>query len=775
MKRLIVLGADRGRLLLILLLVAASVLVGAIATTTATMEWLADRSHPQADRTYRLSARAKNSLDAEYTSLTPRRLADRLGATRAQTVTAVVPLEVGVRTSEDAPLSALRVLYVDEHFPEVFSYGVTRATLDAMTQSGGVLLTSSAAARLSVRVGQELVLVDERQPVAGILTLPPNRSHLEFDAIAPLSQLHAVENPQLAGVTVIAAPDAATYAVADASALGALKTQAEAALRDIDGYEQEVLLEPLTGLRDAPMRAGDPPTRIVQGARLQELVAASAIAILAMFGAASSLPLLFVGILERQRRVLGLLATLGDSRARLIRRFAVEVFVALAAGLMLGIILCIGLLVVGGAKGLLSDVGPAALVTALGVSGLTILLAAALTLSLAWRRLHGSIIDLLERRDPGDRPARSVLAPVALQAALAFVVIGSAALIADYLNTASHSGRAYADVWSIEMTNPDAAGALISRLQDSPIIDTVQASAWRPYGVLGSTFDVSIPGHLGKTALTSILVARGDLGDVLGQRIVSGSDLAGLPASPCRILINEILASRLSLRPEEAVGQTVQVGGILGNSDCVVQGVVANQRFSTGRAALTPVVHMLAGPTYPNYRDNYLLIRTAPGVNAEALRGLVGTGTTDNLDPVQLGSIAREAYRVESRLLQNLILSALAMLIVSVATLGSSVALSIELRTVEIGVRRALGHQWHEIMAALARPALVAMSIGAAGGALMFAVITFKWIEAYGEVVGFAPITVIVPVLCIFGAGFAALALNWFRLRRVSPAEVLRT
>lgn len=778
MSRLLILGADRARLFLIASLMAASVLVGGVATVTAVTEWLADRNHPEASRTYRISARAKGLIEGEFTSLTPRSLGDRLNAVRSQPATTIVPLEAGARSSDGSSRATLRILYVDERFPAVFDYGLTPALLADMARSGGLALTPTAAARLAARPGQEIVVAQERRFVTAILDTVPGRSHLEFDAIAPSDLLRAAQPPPgvgaSAGPVILAAADATTYTVVDEGDLGRLGVIVQALLRDLEGYEQEAVLEPLTGLRDAPPQAGDPPSRFVQSSHLQELVAASAIAFVALLGAASSLPLLFTSVLERQRRVLGMLGALGYSPGQLTRHFAREMSILLGTGLGGGWLGLAALLIAGGGDSLRSDAGMAALAAAATFTVAMTVLTATITLVLARRRFCVPIIDLLERRSDEGSGDRSILITLSIQAALSFLVIGSAALIFTYLDTTSRAGQAYAKVWAVELTNPGAAGSMLTGLEALPEVMAAEASAWRPYAVLGSTFDVSIRGQLGQNVKSSILVARGDLGEILGQTIIAGSGLENLSVSSCRIMINETLAGRLALGPADAIGQRVDVNGIFGPAECVIAGVVEDQRFGTGRAELAPTVHMLAGPAYPNYRDNYLLVRTRPGVQPAALRAALGD-PDDSLEPVQLGSIAREAYRVENNLLRGLTAAALVMLAVSIATLASSVALSLETRTVEIGVRRALGHRWREIMVAIARPALIAVGIGAGVGTLGLVVISLKWIEAYGGAVVPGLIVFATPLVGLVGSTFIALAINWIRLRRVSPAEVLRS
>ncbi len=779
MNRLLLMGADRARLALIAVLMAASAAVGATASLSAAAEWMADRDHPEAERTYRVSARATGLIEGEFTSLTPRALGDRLDAVRSLPATTVVPFEAGARSADGASQTTLRILYVDERFPEVFDYGVTAAMLADMDRSGGVMLTSKAAALLAARPGQEMVIGQDRRLIAGVLEPPMVRSHLEFDAVAPSTQLRETQAPVTpvgsAATVIVAAADATTYTVADPRSLTALVGGIATILRDLEGYEQEVALEPLTGLRDAAPRAGDPPSRFVQAGHLQALAAAAAIALVALLGAASSLPLLFAGVLERQRRVLGLLGALGHSRAQLRRRFAGEMLLVLLVGLVLGLVIFAAAVAVSGADGLRSGAGAGAFAAALGFALLITLITGAIALVLAARQIGSPIGDLLDRRTAeGARGGHSVFVTLAIQAGLSFAVIGTAALVFGYLNAASRAGEGYARVWAVEIVNPEAAGSMLAALRGAPGVVDVQASAWRPYGVLGSTFDVSIRDRLGKTVPSSILVARGDLGGVLGQGVKAGTSLKDLTASPCRILVNETLIRRLALTMADAVGSRLDVNGLFGRSECTVQGVVEDQQFSTGPSELTPAVHMLAGPAYPNYRDNYLLVRTRPEVEPDDLRALLGS-PDDSLEPVQLGSIAREAYRVENNLLRGLTLAALVMLAVSIATLASSVALSVETRTVEIGVRRALGHRWREIMVAITRPSLIAVGLGAGGGALALAGVGVKWAEAYGG--GMAPVIAgfAAAAVCLVVSTFAALAVNWFRLRRVSPADVLRS
>ena len=140
-----------------------------------------------------------------------------------------------------------------------------------------------------------------------------------------------------------------------------------------------------------------------------------------------------------------------------------------------------------------------------------------------------------------------------------------------------------------------------------------------------------------------------------------------------------------------------------GHFGCVIAGVVADARYRTARLPLSPALHILAAPSDPNFRQNYLLLAGGPDVTSGRIQALLGPGGETAL-PQQIKALERQAYRTDRRLLQALLLAAGLVFLSVSATFASAVALMIEERVVEIGIRRTLGFSWLQIGLVLMRP-----------------------------------------------------------------------
>ena len=86
-------------------------------------------------------------------------------------------------------------------------------------------------------------------------------------------------------------------------------------------------------------------------------------------------------------------------------------------------------------------------------------------------------------------------------------------------------------------------------------------------------------------------------------------------------------------------------------------GVVADARYRTARLPLSPALHILAAPSDPNFRQNYLLLAGGPDVTSGRIQALLGPGGETAL-PQQIKALERQAYRTDRRLLQALLLAA---------------------------------------------------------------------------------------------------------------------
>ena len=182
-----------------------------------------------------------------------------------------------------------------------------------------------------------------------------------------------------------------------------------------------------------------------------------------------------------------------------------------------------------------------------------------------------------------------------------------------------------------------------------------------------------------------------DVVATLGLTLIAGD---GFPQSDSYTLeqgyvylINETTVRRLGWTPEEAIGKRFN---LLGNRQGEVVGVVKDFNHSSLHDTIDPLALFIEPSNY-----EYLLVRTAPGDVAGALRGIEQAWrqyVTHRPFEYQFLDQAFDAlYRAEVQLGQ--VFGVFALLAILIACLGlfGLAAFAAEQRTKEIGVRKVLG------------------------------------------------------------------------------------
>ena len=253
---------------------------------------------------------------------------------------------------------------------------------------------------------------------------------------------------------------------------------------------------------------------------------------------------------------------------------------------------------------------------------------------------------------------------------------------------------------------------------------------------------------------------------VMGLSLIAGSDFAGLrdETAPRQAIVNQEFVRRYA--PErDPLGLRIDTRG----RQYAIVGVVKTSLYNAFGEPPTPII-------YFSYRDRpsptgEIHLRTRPGTEtavAASVRGVVR-----DLDPeLPVYDVRTLSDHVEANLIFRRIparmFAVLGPLLLLLAAIGiyAVVAYSVSLRTMEIGVRLALGATTARVMAQFVGEHLVVVTAGALTG----------WVAAFAIVIGVFGATpdrgvfVGVPAVLLV----VAAAASWWPARRVSRVDPMR-
>lgn len=251
--------------------------------------------------------------------------------------------------------------------------------------------------------------------------------------------------------------------------------------------------------------------------------------------------------------------------------------------------------------------------------------------------------------------------------------------------------------------------------------------------------------------------------DVMGLPIVAGADFASLrdDAAPRQVIVNQEFVRRYA-QGRDAIGLKIETR----SRQYTITGVAKNSLYNAFGEPPTPII-------YFSYRDRpsatgEIHLRTRPGTEtaiAMALRSAVR-----DIDPeLPVYDVRTLTDHIEANLIFRRIparmFAVLGPLLLLLAAIGiyAVVAYSVSLRTMEIGVRLALGATTRRVVALFVAEHLIVVAAGAVMG----------WVAAFAVVIlvfGAAPDVMVfagVPATLLAVAAAAA----WWPARRVSRVD----
>jgi ABC-type antimicrobial peptide transport system permease subunit len=314
------------------------------------------------------------------------------------------------------------------------------------------------------------------------------------------------------------------------------------------------------------------------------------------------------------------------------------------------------------------------------------------------------------------------------------------------------------------------AAALLERLNATPGVEAAAIASAVPLDIHGLPMRVfTLEGRpRNSDALDEALTNTVTPGyfTVMGLPILAGTDFAALrdTAAPLQAVVNQEFVRRY-LAGRDALGLRIETRG----KQYAIAGVVKNSLYNAFGEPPTPMI-------YFSYRDRpsptgEIHLRTRAGAET-AVASDVRTVVRD-LDPeLPVYDVRTLSDHIEANLIFKRIparmFAVLGPLLLLLAAIGiyAVVAYSVSLRTMEIGVRLALGATTRRVVAQFVGEHLLVVAAGALAG----------WVIAFAAVVVVlsAPLdaTVFIGVPTVLLA--VAVVASWWPARRVSRVDPMR-
>lgn len=318
------------------------------------------------------------------------------------------------------------------------------------------------------------------------------------------------------------------------------------------------------------------------------------------------------------------------------------------------------------------------------------------------------------------------------------------------------------------------AASLLERLAAMPGIESVAIAAAVPLDIHGLPMrGLTLEGRPSDEdapdeALTNT-VTRGYFA-VMGLSIVAGVDFANLrdETAPPQAIVNQEFVRRYA-PGRDIIGLGVETRA----RRYVIAGVVTDSLYNAFGEPPTPMIYL-------SYRDQpsvtgEIHLRTRAGSETAIASGI--RAVVRDLDAeLPLYDVRTLSDHIEANLIFKRIparmFAVLGPLLLLLAATGiyAVVAYSVSLRTMEIGVRLALGAPARRVVAQFVREHLVVVGAGALAG----------WVMALAAVLALFPARADVAVFASVPAGLMAVAVGaaWWparRISRVDPVQALRT
>ncbi len=492
-----------------------------------------------------------------------------------------------------------------------------------------------------------------------------------------------------------------------------------------------------------------------------------------------------------RRPELAIRASIGASRARIMRQLLTESMVLGAAGGVLGVVLAwmslrgiVRIVPMSLPPGSAATLNLHVLMFALVLSVTTSMAVGFLpALRLSSRKTGGGLAHVgVAHGSALSRRGGQVL--IAAEIALALVLVSGAALMI----------RSFSRLLAVDLGfNPAAsfvvdavpvggdAGVkaryypqLVKALREHPAVAAVGATSSLPLGGVDSVRAVIVNGEIAVVSSQEFLP---DYFQALGLKLRAGRfpSEADRTMTPPAAVLSERAALEL-FRGANAVGRIIEAGR--GGASFQVVGIVGDFRKSTPSVPARAELFILRGDKGSSGSLS-IVVRPHPGVSlrVEELRRIAQSlGTRVYVERIRRGS---DLYRlrIDRPRRQTLLLGlcgSVGLLLALVGVFGVT-AYTVARRTREIGVRMALGASRSAVVRAMLRDSMWAAAIGIVAGIGMSAAASRVIASFLFETKPRDPSTLAVAAVALAAAAFLAALLPASRAAAIDPVTVLRT
>ena len=337
---------------------------------------------------------------------------------------------------------------------------------------------------------------------------------------------------------------------------------------------------------------------------------------------------------------------------------------------------------------------------------------------------------------------------VAIQVAISLAILANALFIVQQRIAASERPSGVADEASTgyvfarplqKLSHPENLAARdrdIAALRNVPGVKSVAWTSQMPMSRSGSNGSVrTSPAQVREVAQPAIYYVSTDFVKTLGLKVIEGRDFTDADmlevdnqtadeeaSTPGAVIITEALAQALFPGESRFVGRTFLFGMGTGRPTRII-GVV--ERLQTvGAQAGVAGEHSVLEPLRISIPFGRYVIRTEPGQTEKALAASVETLRKVSTAPVRTftRTVAEDRvnrYKNEKALAWMLIAVSALLLLVTVSGIVGMTMLRVAQRRKQIGVRRALGARWRDILRYFVTENLIITTGGIAAGLLL--------------------------------------------------------
>jgi putative ABC transport system permease protein len=246
-------------------------------------------------------------------------------------------------------------------------------------------------------------------------------------------------------------------------------------------------------------------------------------------------------------------------------------------------------------------------------------------------------------------------------------------------------------------------------------------------------------------------------------------------SDPTRVVINATAVRALGWsNPAEALGRLVRFPGF--PERCTIIGVSGDYHFGSMQEKIPPMVfaHIRLTNTY-----RYLSFKLAPGNTFTAIKSLADKWSAllpgSSLEYNFMDDTLRTLYRLELQLKNAADLATVICILIALLGMIGLVALSIQKRSREIGIRKVLGASLPGIILLFVNDFIGVIILSGLVTCPIAWILGRQWLDNYAYRVTITPVPFLVAIVSICFISVAAILVQAFRLARINPADTLKS